>query len=259
MIAVINSLKFEYCFQLSISEGDKSKSQINEFSHRCLRLFRATNRSAVGDTPLTIETQPTDDLCLLAAMSLIRLHEVDLETKPYPLPSVAIIRATVILENLVLKSPHNYEALLLLTRLYLLLGAGSLALRSFSRLAVKQIQYETVAHNLFTRLATIHPHSAPPFDDSESKDIDPQIALRQALKFYRGSETSIPYARRTGLEHGSYVNVEQSIDFEKALHSSICRKMWALEARRIQRLVGGPSASQYDDIGGFTPCCVCNN
>lgn len=188
-------------------------------------------------------------------MSLIRLYEVALDTKPYPLPSVALIRATVILEHLILKSPHNYEALLLLTRIYLLLGAGSLALKSFSKLAVKQTQYETVAHNLFTRLSTIHPHAAPPFDDSESKDVDPQIALRKALLFYRGSETSIPHARKTGLEYGSYVNVEQSIGFEKSLQNSVCKKMWALEVRRMQRLVGGPSADQYDHIGELHFCC----
>lgn len=185
-------------------------------------------------------------------MALMRLYEPDTKDKSSTLPSPVLVQAAGILEHLILKSPHNYEALLLLVRIYLLLGAGSEALKSFPKLSVKQMQYETVAHNLFTRLATIHPHAAPPFEGLELKDVDPQMAMRQALLFYRGSESSIPYACKTGLENGSYVNVQKTIDFQKSLENSICRRMWALETRRMQRMIGGPGTSQYDHIGKFT-------
>lgn len=233
---------------------------MEDFVCRCLRQFRDTERANAGETPSTIEAEPTDDLCLLAAMSLVRLYEACGESTPSSVPGIDLVQAAGILDHLLLKSPHNYEALLLLVRIYLLLGAGSLALKTFSQLSVKQIQYETVAHNLFTRISTIHPHSAPPLDGLDKKDYDPQTALRQALLFYRNSETATKHSLSAGLEHGSYINVEGSIDLQHSLKHSVCRKMWALEVRRTERLVGGLSTSNYDDLGTFIyfihACCL---
>ncbi|KAM5438271.1 hypothetical protein MferCBS31731_005132 [Microsporum ferrugineum] len=240
----INAYKLEYSFKLSFDNTKVAISNVEDFVCRCLRDFREAGRADAGNTPSTIEAEPTDDLCLLAAMALVRLHGATSGS----VVGHVLVQAAGILEHLLLKSPHNYEALLLLVRIYLLLGAGSLALRRFSKLSVKQIQYETVAHNLFTRLATIHPQTAPPSIDLDRKDYDPQMGLRQALTFYRNAEGATTYSQSTGLEHGSYINVEGSIELRNDLKNSLCRKMWALEVRRIQRLVGGPSTSQYDKI-----------
>ncbi|PGH07686.1 hypothetical protein GX51_01695 [Blastomyces parvus] len=248
-VAAINALKFEYCFQLSLdSDEPLSVQKVENFVSRCLRIYRSTERPSQGVAPSTIESQPSDDLCLLAVMALIRLHETNIAPKPEIAPHASLVQAAGLIENLLLKSPCNYEALLLLVRIYLLLGAGSLALKSFHKLSVKQMQYETVAHNLFTRLGSTHPHSAPPYDGLEPKDYDPQTAMRQALSFYRNSEVATTYSRNVGLEHGSYVNVAGSIELQKSLKNSICRRMWALETRRIQRLVGGDPVGQYDHI-----------
>lgn len=235
----------EYSFKLNFDNTKVAISNVEDFVCRCLRDFREAGRADAGNTPSTIEAEPTDDLCLLAAMALVRLYGATSGS----VVGHVLVQAAGILEHLLLKSPHNYEALLLLVRIYLLLGAGSLALRRFSKLSVKQIQYETVAHNLFTRLATIHPQTAPPSIDLDRKDYDPQMGLRQALTFYRNAEGATTYSQSTGLEHGSYITVEGSIELRNDLKNSLCRKMWALEVRRIQRLVGGPSTSQYDKIG----------
>ncbi|WEW61277.1 hypothetical protein PRK78_006767 [Emydomyces testavorans] len=252
-VPAVNALKFEYCFQLSLQAD--TVSHVEDFARRCLQQFQAGRRLGLAEElPSTIETQPSDDFCLLAAMSLMRVHGENADLNPYLHPG--LIQAAGILEHLLLKSPHNYEALLLLVRIYLLLGAGSLALKTFAQLSVKQIQYESVAHNLFTRISTIHPQSAPPFEGLERKDFDPQAALRQALLFYRNAVNSTTYARTAGLDHGSYLNVEGSIDLQKNLRYSICRKMWALEVRKIQRLVGGPSVKQYDELVSDNTCVI---
>lgn len=179
-------------------------------------------------------------------MSLIRFDAVAKRGKA---PSPVLIRAAGVLEHLLINSPHNYQALLFLVRIYLLLGAGSLALKTFSKLSVKQMQFETVAHNLFTRLSTIHPHSAPPIEGAEFRDFDPQSALVVALTFYRNADFTTTRSRTSGLEYGSYVNVEGSIELQKRLRQSICRRMWALDVRRMQRLVGGDPVGRYDELG----------
>ncbi|KAI5308858.1 hypothetical protein KEM55_004693 [Ascosphaera atra] len=181
-------------------------------------------------------------------MALIKLHEQDFTTRPYPLPRPAHIQAAAILHHMLLQSPHNYEALLLLTRIYMLLGTGSLALQTFAKLNVKQMQYDSVAHNIFSRLSTIHPQPAPRDEGFETKDTDPQWAYRVALDFYRRSGRATTIAKVKGLETGAYVNIQGSINLQDQLDRSICQRMYALEERRVERLLGGAPNGRYDHI-----------
>ena len=219
---MINALKLEYCFQLSSEEGNISGQEAESFVARCLQVYREAPRPERDSEPSTIESRPIDDLCVLAAMCLIRSTGLLSDDRGQSMRDIALIRAASILEHLLHDSPYNYTALLLLTRVYLLLGAGSCALKTFSKLSVKQFQFETVAHNLYTRLATIHPHSAPPIDGAEYKDFDPQSALVQALNFYRHADITTVRQRGNGLDYGSYANVEGTIDLQKRLRDSIC-------------------------------------
>ncbi|KAL5003894.1 N-acetyltransferase B complex non catalytic subunit-domain-containing protein [Aspergillus recurvatus] len=251
-VAVINALKLEYCFLLSSNASDLSRVRVEDFVLRCLKEYRKAERPDRGSAPSTIESQPSDDLCILAAMGLLRFSSNWFSSKHGDIPDIMLIRAAAILERLIVDSPHNYQALLLLVRLYLRLGAGSLALKTFSKLSVKQMQFETVAHNLFTRLATIHPHSAPPIDGAEYKDFNPQSAFVQAMIFYLSANATSTRHRSNGLEYGSYVNVEGTIELQRRLKRSICRRMWALEVKRVQRLTGGEPVGRYDEIARDT-------
>lgn len=197
----------------------------------------------------TIESQPQDSLCILAAMALLRTEETP--NMQAQVSDTAVIRAAAILERLLRDSPHNYEARLLLVRAYVLLGAGSLALQTFSTLSIKHMQYETVGHNLYTRLATIHPHSAPPTEGAEYKDFDPQAALIRCLNFYRTSEITSLKFRSRALEDGSYVNAAECVDLRDSLRNSICRQMYVLDVRRAQRLAGGELMVRFDELGRF--------
>lgn len=194
-----------------------------------------------------MESRPTDDFCLIAAMALVRPNQAG--EASHKVSSTALIRAAAILERLIIDSPHNYEAILFLIRIYFLLGAGSIALNLFGKLSVKQVQYESVAHNLFTRFATIHPQSAPPIEGAEYKDFDPQASFIAALDFYRGANFTIKNSLIKGLDDGTYVNLADSIELKKRLNDSICRKMWALDLRRMQRIRKGNHLSLHEDIG----------
>ncbi|KAL2867944.1 MDM20/NAA25 family protein [Aspergillus lucknowensis] len=252
-VAVINALKLEYCFLMSSDAATVSRERVEDFVSRSLKAYRETERPTQSSDPSaasTIESQPSDDLCILAAMGLVRFSGGWVSGKHEEIPDIMLIRAAAILERLIVDSPHNYQGLLLLVRLYLRLGAGSLALKAFSKLSVKQLQFETVAHNLFTRLATIHPHSAPPIEGAEYKDFNPQSAFVQALNFYRSADVTSTKNRSNGLEYGSYVNTQGTIELQKRLKQSVSRRMWALEVKRVQRLVGGDPMSRYDDLAG---------
>ncbi|KAJ5324621.1 Cytoskeleton organization protein (Dec1) [Penicillium atrosanguineum] len=252
IVPMINSLKISYCLNISGAEDSSSKNKVEAFVRQCLNLYQSCinkgspEKTKEEEAASATESQPRDDLCILAAMALLRASETgEIQAR---VPDSALIRAASVLERLLLDSPHNYQARLLLVRTYLILGAGSLALSTFSKLSVKQIQFESVAHNLFTRLATIHPHSAPPVEGAEYKDFDPQAAFIQALNFYRTSEVSTLKFRTRCIVEGSFVNAEEMVQLRDRLRNSICRKMFALEVRRSQRLAGGDPLARYDDI-----------
>lgn len=237
-------------------EGADSKQKVEELVTRCMKLYHSSSQGQTEKTEQkaegassTIESQPRDDLCILAAMSLLRTSESS-ET-PARVSDTALIRAAAILEHLVQDSPHNYQALLLLVRIYLMVGAGSLAFSTFSKMSIKQVQYDSVAHNFFTRLASIHPQSAPPVEGAECKDFDPQSAFVYGLNFFRSADMTTTKFRTRGLDEGSYANVEEIVELGRRLNQSVCRRMWALEVRRAQRLVGGDPLTRYDELGEF--------
>ncbi|KAJ5408707.1 hypothetical protein N7509_002590 [Penicillium cosmopolitanum] len=252
LVPEINALKLEYCLCISAPEN-ASKKTIEEFVARCMKLYdssRQTKTESTDNNSATIESQPRDDLCLLAAMAILQSEST--EQNQARVPETALIRASGILEHLIQSSPHNYPAQLFLLRIYSLLGAGSMALSMFSKMSIKHMQYESVAHNFFTRLASIHPHSAPPIEGAEYKDFDPQSALVAGLKFYRGAEISTSRYRTSGLNQGAYVHTKELVELGRRLSKSICRRMYALDVRRAQRLVGGDSTVMWDKIARDT-------
>ncbi|EED15274.1 cytoskeleton organisation protein (Dec1), putative [Talaromyces stipitatus ATCC 10500] len=243
-ITIINAYKLDYCFKV-FSGPLSSRKRVEAFVSRCLTMYRAMKKEEATDK--TIENQPRDDLGLLAVTALIRLNDSQGQPSQEKPPTAELIRSAAILEYLCQNSPHNYQILLLLVRVYLLLGAGSIAMKTFSKLSVKQIQNETVAHNLYTRIATIHPLGAPPIE-AEFKDFIPEVALSHAINFYDHADRTATRQRTMGLNLGSYANVEGTIELQQSLRNSICRRMWALEARRLDRLQGKDRFSRFDDI-----------
>jgi N-terminal acetyltransferase B complex non-catalytic subunit len=245
----INALKLEYCLCISAPENTP-KEIVEKFVAQCMKVYygsRQTKTESTKNDSATIESQPRDDLCLLAAMAILQPESTG--ENPAHVPEAALVRASGILEHLIQSSPHNYPAQLFLLRIYSLLGAGSMALSMFSKMSIKHMQYESVAHNFFTRLASIHPHSAPPIEGAEYKDFDPQSALVAGLKFYRGADLSTSRYRTNGLNQGAYVHTKELVELGHRFSKSFCRRMYALDVRRAQRLVGGDSTAMWDKIG----------
>ncbi|KAJ5907744.1 hypothetical protein N7495_000426 [Penicillium taxi] len=244
LVSKINTLKLDYCLNISGPDEKPSKQKIEELVVNCLKLYQeAKNESQEASNPL--ESSPRDDLCILASTGLLFMSDVWGHGQ---IEETSLIRAAAILEHLLCDSPHNYQALLLLVRVYLLLGAGSLALSAFSKLAIKQIQFSSISHYLYTRLATIHPHSAPPVDGALVTNFDPSKALLAALKFFSKSDFSTMESRSNALSKGTYLNAQGFINLGDSLKRNICRRMFVLEVRRIQRLLGGRPLTEFAEL-----------
>lgn len=72
---MINALKLEYCFQMSSDEESVTMQKVEDYIIRCLQAYGSIRRPD-QNSESAIESQPSDDLCLLAAMSLIRFNGV---------------------------------------------------------------------------------------------------------------------------------------------------------------------------------------
>jgi N-terminal acetyltransferase B complex non-catalytic subunit len=264
-VPLTNAYKLQYHDQIA-GHSKASKSSVDIFIRKCIEHYDSFTSAAkaqyaaaekAGNGAPPMESRPTDDFCIIAAMTIVRANQVG--EIPSKVSNTALIRAAGVLEQLLIDSPHNSDAILILIRIYLLLGAGSIALKKFTTLSVKHMQYESVAHNLFTRFATIHPHSGPPIEGADYKEFDPQALFVKALDFFRGSNITIGHSLAKGLGDGTYVNLEDSIELRTRLKDSICRKMWALEIRRMQRLRRGEHLNHHGDVGMYLLNMLCLN
>jgi N-terminal acetyltransferase B complex non-catalytic subunit len=185
---------------------------------------------SLGSSLLVTDNQYGDDAALLSVMGLVRLYTLT------PTDQAPLYQSIQVLETLLQRSKHNYQALLLLVRIYLLVGAVGSALDIYPRLNIKQIQNDTLSHFLLTRISTLLPNDArtPPF-------------LRDAGEIYESSRNQTPNMLQLAFERGGYAQMMGFIEFSERVAGSVCRTMWEVELRRLARLQPG-----YPDPGAVT-------
>ncbi|KAI9884739.1 MAG: hypothetical protein M1823_003483 [Watsoniomyces obsoletus] len=235
-MAKVNVLKIRFQMQL---QRRLSSEQLQAVAVDAIKLYESSlsTKSEEG-----VDYQPGDDACIIAAMAFVHLAHREGYTNQHRF-TVRYLQAAGVLESMTRHSGFNYQALLILVRLYLVLGCGSLAISTYSRLAIKNIQQDTMSHNLFTRISTIHPWPVSDImhDSADQDDRDPRLGLQKALKVYEKSGDSIPNMVKLGIEEGSYGQVIGFLELgEKILHS-MCRFMWEIERQRVIRCRNIPS------------------
>ena len=260
MQARINARKFEYLINISSNLGPSSaegKRLLERFIPECLKLYKNTlclNKSLEGQPLLVTDNQPGDDACLLAIVGLVHLARLDDRLASKAQKVIYLLQAGCLLDHLLSRSKHNYQALLILVRLYHRLGAGSLALTIWPRLDVKQIQHDTLSYNLLTRISTTHPHAVriSPYDGVDKTSLDPGRYLMKALDVYPRFDVQIQEQSHSALQHGSYDQIQGFVELGERLRSSVSKYLWGLELRRIGRLLRNSTwASQ--PLLDFTP------
>jgi N-terminal acetyltransferase B complex non-catalytic subunit len=215
----------------------------------CLaRLAQATmesyRRALGGDeritkTPPSADRHPADELCILSAMCMAKLssrfYHHDENTLKNPARSYAL-QATVLLEYAWSHSKANFLISLLLVRLYSNLGCGSLAMRAYLRLGVKQIQHDTLAHYMFDGISSMHPHpfSSNPDDSSQRRSPIEHFEIQQ--KVYARSTDQISKNRWVSFEHSNYNSIFEFEEVGEKLANSLSAVMSVIESRKISRL-----------------------
>lgn len=220
------------------------------FCDSCLEeqalIFMISYGSAVNDggriskTLLPTDSHPADDFCILAAMCLMKLagctpFYVDRCAKPLEGTQLShLLQAIVLLQYAWSHSKSNSRISLLLVRLYSYLGCGSLAMRAYQRLGIKQIQHDTLAYTLFDRISSLHPHPFAQYDSSKMPS--PIDHLVEHQKVYKTFAAQIRKNSFRSFEHGSYDTIFQLMEVTERLSHSKAAILTVVESRKISRL-----------------------
>ena len=194
---------------------------------------------------------PALETGLVAVHGLVKLMDWYSSKKDAEMPetSVQLIQAALICDTILQLKPDDPQTLVLLTRIYLYLGAGSLALETFNRLMIKNLQWETTAHYLFTRLSTIHPYEAR-IGQTGRELFNPHDALGSALSVFRQAPRTLEQAEGRARENGNFAQVQEVDAVTDRQDNSLNKTMMILEKRGLEMLIGDKPQPEDVDLMG---------
>lgn len=178
---------------------------------------------------------------MLAVMALLRLKDFGERS--------VVFQCIAILEFLLADSKHNYDALLTLVRLYMNLGAASLAIQRHSRLSIKNLQHATISWILYTRISTIHPYGPIPTFSNETP-IDSSKNLSHAIDWHKSAEglNSISISRM--LDNGQYKMLFDVLETDKCIKNGLAKFLFVVESHRIGRFSNFSEMKDYSSLLG---------
>ena len=240
----INVLKLEYNLVISRDENNYKDGLLQGFICSCLRLYNLSLKYHLN-LPVS-DRLPGDDAALLAAMGLIRLYKT---RQIYPEHNNALLRSILVLEHLLLRSKHNYDALLILVRLYMFLGAGSLAMERYSRLSIKNLQHATISWVLYTHISTICPHPVTinRADGGGQTTIDPVSDMVQALNWHKSASDLCQKSVVSMQENGQWSMSLDALSTSSHVESGFSKLLLLAETKRIARFRPTPHELQSLD------------
>ncbi|KAF3176618.1 hypothetical protein TWF225_008675 [Orbilia oligospora] len=240
----VTLLKFWFWIEIDNQERLPVTEGLNDFVQECLAVYNVSLK--VDIDLLVTDMRIGDELLLLVAKALMCKYTASRMQDPLPV-RVAII----ILEHLLTKSKHNFTALLMLVRLYMIIGAPSCATIEYQRLSIKQIQNDSLSHHVLTRLSTLLPFSvssaAKLLHPTDMADVgmhvphNPTDSLEMydiSLRLYKNANRTNPEMISLAFKNGAYGQIKDMVLFEKRVSSSISACQFEIERRRVQRFRG---------------------
>ncbi|KAF3916000.1 hypothetical protein AA313_de0209538 [Arthrobotrys entomopaga] len=237
-------LKFRFWIEIDNQERLPSTKGLAEFTKDCLAVYNVSLKVDIG--LLVTDMRIGDELLLLVAKSLMCKYAASRMQDPLPVKA-----AVIILEHLLTKSKHNFTALLLLVRLYSIIGAISCATIEYQRLSIKQIQNDSLSHHILSRLSTLLPFSIPSaaklLHSTDMADVglhvpaNPTDSLEMydiSLRLYKNANRTNPEMISQAFKNSAYGQIKDMVLFEKRVSTSISACQFEIERRRVQRFRG---------------------
>ena len=148
-----------------------------------------------------------------------------------PPSQIPLYQSKIILNTLLQKSKHNYQALLF--------GA---CIPSLRRNLAGYGDLSTVEHQANSKRQTRLFSPSP--DQRAASSNKPEPLLKEALKIYETSGGQTPGMLVLAYERGSYAQMMGFVEFADRVSGSVCRGMWEIEKRKLARLRPSLAAQQ---------------
>lgn len=239
------------------------KESCKLYCKNCLRVLAAdairSYKAAINDdgritkTLIITDTHPADDFCIVAVMCLIKLSMIENEPGLDLLKrskTMYTIQAILLLEYCWTRSKPNFQLSLLLVRLYNFLGCGSLAMRAYQRLALKQVQLDTLSYTLFDRISSQHPHKYDHVPDGSSADRTIIEHFKKQQKVYRNARGQITKNMWISFQKNNYNSVFEMKEVSDTLSRTLSGAMSVVESRKIVRITE-PATTLSSIFGGY--------
>lgn len=210
---------FNFKVDYSFLPADAPEEELIAFARRTLLLFTQAEKAGT----------PCQAAAFLAALAVLRLSS---KKKSNELGLFAL----TLLETGRTKYGDYYLFTILLVHLQVHFGLMSLAMETFKRLSVKNMQWETVGHLFLTRISTLHP--AP--NGAGEEAFDPSHAVGTGLTILENADNALVRGIREGLSHGSYSNIHNSVTVRSHIEHSMNRQVFMIEERKLARQLGIP-------------------
>ena len=228
--AEINSLKLDYTLVVSRRERLESTPLMEAFVTNCLRLW-ALSLTLDQDGHTVTDRRCGDDAAILAATGCIRLYGQQRQK--------GLLRASLILEELLFYSPHNYEAQLLLIQTYISHGAATRAFQHYTRLDIKNLQHLSLYWVLFTRISTLHPLPSTVLEFSAGEE------AKSAWTAIDRIRVNVKSSLEKFLKAGAYRNLLGQLEVKRFCDCSTAYIILNLEHWRMAWLGGVKSPEKF--------------
>lgn len=212
-LAALFGLKLSYnSLPPNASSGD-----LLALVHKALELYQ----TSISDPPACPEA------AYLAVLALLRYSATENTAQ-------TLLFATIFLRVARSKFEDHYALTVLLIQLQSYLGITSQAIETFTKLSVKNMQWETVGHLVLTRISSLHP--APSSSGDEA--FDPVKAIDTGLTILENADNALVRGIREGLRFNGYSNIYNSVKMRSDIERSMNRQIYAIEERKLQRILG---------------------
>lgn len=235
---------FDLELEYSLLPDTSTTKELVDFAVRALKLYHAS----LSET----SSQPCPEAAFLAVLAILRLGTTSSSTtdpqknsQGQQQPSANydnVLRAIILLETVRSSFADYYQLTVVLIRLQAYLGQLSSAMTTFTKLSVKNMQYETVAHLILTRISSLHPAAITIPSESTTGGgggaFDPLTAIETGLTVLENADGALVRGIREGLRFNSYSNIHNSVEMRLQLQNSTSRRIYAVEERKLRRLRG---------------------
>ncbi|KAJ4505984.1 hypothetical protein HRR83_008499 [Exophiala dermatitidis] len=213
-LAQVFRLKLVY----SSFSTDVSRKDLVDFASRALQLYQSSLADTTGSG--------CPEAVVLAILALLKLAAATGETR-------YTFFAVVLLQIARARFEDFYLFSILLVQLQAYLGLLSLAMDTFTRLSVKNLQWETVGHLILTRISSLHLEGS----GLEENHFEPLGELGTGLIILENADSALVRGIREGLRFNSYSNIHNSVEMRADIERSVNRLIYAIEERRLRRFL----------------------